>query len=64
MKQPKKQDEVYLFKTIKQGETTINIYRPILTDEERKRREKQIMQSIGRILSKYPDLEVEESSQE
>ena len=56
MKQQKKQDETYLFKTIKHGETTINIYRPILTDEERIRREKQIMQSIGRIMSKYPDL--------
>lgn len=57
MKQQKKQDETYLFKTIKHGETTINIYRPILTDEERKKREKDIMQSIGRIMSKYPDIE-------
>lgn len=56
MKQPQKQDETYLFKTIKHGETTINIYRPILTDEERKRREKDIMHSIARILSKYPEL--------
>ena len=55
MKQ-KKQDETYLFKTIQQGNTTIRIFRPILTDEERKAREKEIMSAVGRILSKYPDL--------
>ena len=57
MKQTPKQDEHYLAKTIKHGNVTINIYRPILTDEERKRREKQIVQSIGRIMSKYPELD-------
>ena len=62
MTKTKKQDEHYLAKTIKHGNVTINIYRPILTDEERKRREKQIMQSIGRIMSKYPELH--ESSQD
>lgn len=57
MKKTKKQDETYLFKTIKNGNVTINIHRPILTEEERKRREKQIMESIGRIMSKYPELD-------
>ena len=44
-----KKDEYYLFKTVKHGNATINIYRPILTEQERKKREKQIMESIVRI---------------
>ena len=43
----------YRFKLITQGNITIRIYRPILTDAERKKREHQIMSSVGRILRKY-----------
>ena len=46
----------YLCKTIQRGNTTIHIFRPIMTDTERKRREQQIMSAIGRILIKYDDL--------
>lgn len=45
----KKKDEYYLFKTIKHKSATINIYRPILTEEERKKREKEIMEGIARV---------------
>ena len=47
----------YLCKTIQRGNTTIRIFRPIITDTERKRREQQIMSAVGRILSKYNNLE-------
>ena len=47
----------YLCKTIQRGNTTIRIFRPIMTDTERKRREQQIMSTVGRILSKYNNLE-------
>ena len=47
----------YLCKTIQRGNTTIRIFRPIMTDTERKRREQQIMSALGRILSKYNNLE-------
>lgn len=47
----------YLCKTIQRGNTTIRIFRPIMTDAERKRREQQIMSTVGRILSKYNNLE-------
>lgn len=56
----KEKDEVYLFKTIKDGNTTINIYRPILTEQERKKREKEIMGAVARILSKYDNLDDDE----
>ena len=49
----------YYKKTFVYGNTTVNVYRPILTDEERKKREKQIMSTVGRILSKYDNLDVE-----
>ncbi len=43
----------YRCKIIKQGNISIRVFRPILTDVERHRRERQIMSSVGRILSKY-----------
>ena len=39
----------FRMKTIQQGTVTINIYRPILTEEERKKREEQIINVISRI---------------
>ena len=53
MKPPKKQDETYLHKTFQYGDVTVRVFRPILTDEERKKREKEIMSAVGRILNKY-----------
>ena len=47
----------YRYKLIKNGNVTIRVFRPILTDSERKRRERQIMSAVGRILRKYDDLE-------
>ena len=47
----------YLCKIIQRGNTTIRIFRPIMTETERKRREQQIMSARGRILSKYNNLE-------
>ena len=49
----------YRYKLIKNGNVTIRVFRPILTDSERKRRERQIMSAVGRILRKYDDLEEE-----
>ena len=37
MKQTKKQDEYYLEKTIKDGNFIINVYRPIISEEENNR---------------------------
>ena len=47
----------YRMKTVQHGTVTINIYRPILTEQERKKREKQIMGALARILCKYDNLE-------
>ena len=55
--QKRKQDEHYLFKTVQHNNVTINIYRPILTEQEQKKREKQIMGAVARILCKYDNLE-------
>ena len=53
MKPTKKEDEYYLFKTIQNDNATIHIYRPILTDDERAKREKHIISVAERILSKH-----------
>ena len=47
----------YRCKLIKRGNITIRVFRPILTDTERQRREHQIMSAVGRILSNYNGLE-------
>ena len=49
----------YRCKVIQHGNITIRVFRPILTDAERKRREHQIMSAVGRIIRKYDDLEEE-----
>lgn len=43
----------YMVKTIKHGSCTIEAYRPILSDEERKKREDHIATVAGRVLSNY-----------
>ena len=43
----------YRVKTIKSGDVTVEIYRPILTPEERKKREERIALVVGGILSQY-----------
>lgn len=43
----------YRCKIIQHGNVTIRVFRPILTDSERQKREREIMSSVGRILSKY-----------
>ena len=43
----------YRCKIIQNGNITIRVFRPILNDVERHRRERQIMSSVGRILRKY-----------
>ena len=47
----------YRCKLIQRGNTTIRVFRPILSDTVRKRREEQIMSAVGRILSKYHNSE-------
>lgn len=47
----------YRCKLINRGNITIRVFRPILTDAGRKRREQQIMSAVGKILSNYDDLE-------
>ena len=47
----------YRCKLIQHGNITIRVFRPILTDTEKKRREQQVMSVVGRILCKYDDLE-------
>ena len=47
----------YRCKLIKHGNITIRVFRPIMTDTERQRREQQIMSSVGRILRNYDGLE-------
>jgi hypothetical protein len=47
----------YRCKLIKHGNITIRVFRPILTDTERQKRERQIMSSVGRILRQYDDFE-------
>ena len=47
----------YKCKVVQHGNVAIRVFRPILTDTERKRREHQIMSSVGRVLRKYDDLE-------
>lgn len=49
----------YRCKLIERGNITIRVFRPILTDAERQKRERQIMSAVGRILRKYDDLEEE-----
>ena len=45
----------YRYKVIKYDNVTIRIFRPILTDAERKQREQQIMSALGRILRNHSD---------
>lgn len=52
----------YRYKMIKHGNVTIRVFRPILTDAERKSREQQIMSAVGRILRKYDDLEEDDET--
>ena len=47
----------YRCKLIQRGNTTIRVFRPIMTDTVRKRREQQIMSAVGRILRKYDNAE-------
>ena len=47
----------YRCKLIKHGNTTIRVFRPILTDKDRQRREQQIMSAVGKILRNYDGLE-------
>ena len=47
----------YRCKIIERGNISIRVFRPLLTDAERKKREHQIMSAVGRILSKYDGLE-------
>lgn len=47
----------YRCKIVQYGNVTARVYRPILSDKERLKREKQIMSVVGRILSKYDNLE-------
>jgi hypothetical protein len=43
----------YRTKTIQHGSCTIIVHRPVLTEQERTKREKQIQDSLGRGLSEY-----------
>lgn len=52
----------YMVKTIVVGNVTCNILRPILTPEERAKREKQIMSSIARTMAPYLREECNESA--
>lgn len=47
------EDPGYMVKTIVVGRVTVDILRPILTPEERAKREKQIMSSIARTMAPY-----------
>lgn len=47
----------YRCKLIQRGTITIRVFRPILTETGRKRREQQIMSAVGKTLSKYSNLE-------
>lgn len=47
------EDPGYMVKTIVVGNVTCDILRPILTPEERARREAQIMDSVARGLAPY-----------
>ena len=49
MKPTKKEDKYYLAKTIQHGNATIHIYRPILTEEERKKREQQVIDVLTQL---------------
>ena len=46
----------YRYKVIKYDNVTIRVFRPILTDVERKRREQRIMSALGRILRNHNEL--------
>lgn len=48
-----KDGEQYYSKTIRYGNCTIIINRPVLTPEERKKREDYIAEVAGRVLSEY-----------
>lgn len=43
----------YKVKVIKRGNATIEIYRPVLEERERKKREQQVQAVAERILSNY-----------
>ena len=43
----------YMVKTIVVGNATCDIFRPILTAEDRAKREKRIMQNIARTMAPY-----------
>ena len=43
----------YISKTIKCGQVTVTIHRPVLTDAEREKRAKQITDSLGHTLRDY-----------
>lgn len=46
-------NETYISKTIKHGQVTITIRRPVLDDSEREKRRKQIVDSLGHSLRDY-----------
>lgn len=45
--------ETYISKTVKHGQVTINVHRPVLDDDERKKRTKQIIDSLEYSLRDY-----------
>ena len=47
------EDPGYMTQTIMVGRITVEVLRPILSPEERAKREKQIMQSIARTMAPY-----------
>ena len=51
--QPSTDHPGYIVKVIKHDYGIAEIYRPILSDQERKKREKHISIAVGRILANY-----------
>lgn len=47
------EDPAYMIKTIVVGNVTVDILRPILSPEERAKREKRMMDNIARILAPH-----------
>lgn len=43
----------YISKTIKHGQVTVTVRRPVLTDAEREKRAKQITDGLGHSLRDY-----------
>ena len=52
----------YMKQTVVVGRITVNVFRPILSVEERAKREKQIMGSIARTMAPYLRKECSESA--